>query len=123
MRIMRYNAYYCEFYIDIILKFEYLKCMKKISKQAYNTAAELGESLKTWRRVYELKASQVAERAGISPGTLSKIENGDPSVSLSAFLEVVKSVGLLDSLTGSLDPLNHDLGRARVTESLPKRVR
>jgi len=97
--------------------------MKKISKQVNIAAKDLGESLKTWRRVYELKAAQVAERAGISLGTLSKIENGDPSVSLSAFLEVVKSLGMLDSLTDSLEPLNHDLGRARVTESLPKRVR
>ena len=121
--IMRHNMYYRDIYVDIILKIKYRRCMKKTSKQVYNTAAELGESLKTWRRVYELKASQVAERSGISPGTLSKIENGDPSVSLSAFLEVVKSVGLLDSLAESLDPLNHDLGRARVTESLPKRVR
>ena len=97
--------------------------MKKISNSVNLTAIELGQSLKTWRRIYDLKATQVAERAGISLGTLSKIENGDPSVSLSAFLEVVRSVGLLNSLTAGLDPLNHDLGRARVTDHLPKRIR
>jgi len=97
--------------------------MKKPSYQVNNAALSLGESLKTWRRIFELKAIQVSQRAGISHATLSKIENGDPSVSLSAFLEVVKSLGLLDSITESLDPLNHDLGRARVTEKLPKRIR
>ena len=97
--------------------------MKVVSSSAHIAFEEIGQSLKTWRRIYELKATQVAQRAGISLGTLSKIENGDPSVSAAAFLEVVRSVGLLDTLIDSLEPLNHDLGRARVTESLPKRVR
>jgi len=97
--------------------------MKRISQSSYDTFAEAGRSLSTWRRIYALKAAQVAERAGISLGTLHKIENGDPSVSVAAFLEVVRSLGLLESLAESLDPLNSDLGRARVSESLPKRVR
>jgi len=85
--------------------------------------AEIGEHMKTWRKIYALKAVQVSERAGISLGTLSKIENGDPSVSAAAFLEVARSLGLLDVLTDSLDPLNSDLGRARVTANLPRRIR
>jgi transcriptional regulator with XRE-family HTH domain len=97
--------------------------MKRVSTQVNTASAKIGNSIKTWRRIYMLKASQVAERAGISLGTLSKIENGDPSVCAAAFLEVIRSIGLLDALTESIEPLNHDLGRARVTDSLPKRVR
>ena len=97
--------------------------MKSTSKSAHIAFIEIGNSLRTWRRIYALKATQVAQRAGISHSTLSKIENGDPSISVAAFLEVVRSVGMLDALTESLDPLNHDLGRARVTETLPKRIR
>jgi transcriptional regulator with XRE-family HTH domain len=97
--------------------------MKRITKSVNNAFSEAGASLKTWRLLYELKAVQVAERAGISLGTLSKIENGDPSVSAAAFLEVVRSLGLLDKFTESLDPLNHDLGRARMTDNMPQRIR
>jgi len=97
--------------------------MREISKPILIASMEIGKSLKTWRKIYMLKATQVAQRAGISLGTLSKIENGDPSVSVAALLEVVRSVGMLDTLTDSLEPLNHDLGRARVTENLPKRIR
>jgi len=97
--------------------------MKTNTKIVNDAFSEIGEYLKTWRRLYKLKASQVAERAGISPGTLYKIENGDHSISTSAFLEVARSLGLLDALTTSLDPLSSDLGRARVTENLPKRIR
>jgi hypothetical protein len=42
---------------------------------------------------------------------------------LDAFLEVLRSLGLLDSFARSLDPLNSDLGRARVTDNMPKRIR
>lgn len=97
--------------------------MKKFSQSVYDASADIGEYLRTWRKIYVLKATQVAERAGISPGTLHKIENGDPSVSMAAFLEVAGSLGLLSVLTDSLDPLNSDLGRARVNESLPERIR
>jgi len=97
--------------------------MKKITHSVQDAFTETGESLRTWRILYELKATQVAQRAGISLGTLHKIENGDPSVSTAAFLEVVRSLGLLDKLTESLDPLNSDLGRARISENLPRRIR
>ena len=97
--------------------------MRRISTSVSEAFAEAGASLKTWRKIYELKAVQVAERAGISLGTLHKIEKGDPSVSVAAFLEVARSLGLLDAFTESLDPLNTDLGRARVTDNLPQRIR
>ena len=97
--------------------------MKKISASSKNAFYEIGKSIKIWRKIYALKATQVAERAGISLSTLHKIEKGDPSVSLSAFLEVANSLGLLHTLTESLDPLNSDLGRARMGESLPQRIR
>jgi transcriptional regulator with XRE-family HTH domain len=84
---------------------------------------DAGESIRTWRKLYRLKAAQVADRAGISLGTLRKIEKGDPGVGMDAFLEVLRSLGLLDSFTESLDPMNSDLGRARLSENLPERIR
>lgn len=97
--------------------------MKKNSRSVNEAFTEIGEHLKTWRKIYTLKAVQVAERAGISPGTLHKIENGDPTISTTAFLEVARSLGLLDALTASIDPLNSDLGRARAIDKLPRRIR
>ncbi|MDR3305618.1 MAG: helix-turn-helix domain-containing protein [Clostridiales Family XIII bacterium] len=96
---------------------------RKATPTVEETFAEVGESIRTWRKLYALKTVQVAERAGISLGTLRKIECGDPSVGLGAFLEVLRSLGLLNVFAESLDPMNSDLGRARITENLPKRVR
>lgn len=97
--------------------------MKDFTTSVTDSFISVGENIKTWRRIYSLKAAQVAERAGISPGTLRKIESGDPTVSVGAYLEVLRSLGLLDAFTESTDPLNTDIGRMRVTENLPKRVR
>jgi transcriptional regulator with XRE-family HTH domain len=96
---------------------------KTISTGTEAAFADAGESIRTWRKIYRLKAAQVADRAGVSLGTLRKIENGDPGVGMGAFLEVLRSLGLLDAFTESLDPLNSDLGRARLEKALPERIR
>ena len=97
--------------------------MKRTTKTVQTAFTEIGENIRTWRILYELKAIQVAQRAGISLGTLHKIEKGDPTVSVTAFLEVLRSLGILDTMKESLDPLNSDLGRARIHDNLPRRIR
>ena len=109
--------------LDTPVEMLYTACMKNTSQSVKIAFKTTGEHLKTWRKIYELKASQVAERAGISLATLHKVESGDSTVSSAAFLEVARSLGLLDVLTESLDPLSSDLGRARLSEKLPKRIR
>lgn len=86
-------------------------------------ARETGENLTAWRKLQGLTAEQVADRAGISRGTLRRLEHGDPGVRFETFLDVVRVLGVLDRMVESLDPYETDLGRARAAELLPKRVR
>ncbi|MGA1836850.1 helix-turn-helix transcriptional regulator [Herbiconiux sp. 11R-BC] len=86
-------------------------------------AKTIGENLTAWRKLQGLTAEQLAERAGMSRGTLRKIEQGDPGVSLEGFLSVASSLGLLDQIAKATDPYETDLGRARADEVLPQRVR
>ena len=65
----------------------------------------------------------MADRAGISRTTLRRLEHGDPGVRLETFLDVVRVLGAVDRLVTALDPYETDLGRARASEILPKRVR
>jgi transcriptional regulator with XRE-family HTH domain len=88
-----------------------------------NTTIQLGENIRTWRRLLELRAEQVAERANISLATYSKIENGHQGVSLAKFLAVLRALGLLEKVTTVTDPYESDLGRARADLYLPQRVR
>lgn len=86
-------------------------------------ARQLGEHVTVWRKLQGLTAEQVADRAGISRTTLRRLEHGDPGVRLETFLDVVRVLGAVDRLVTALDPYETDLGRARASEILPKRVR
>jgi transcriptional regulator with XRE-family HTH domain len=87
------------------------------------SAASLGESIRTWRKLLGLRAEQVAERANISQATYSKIENGHTGVSLAKFLAVLRALALLEKIETALDPYESDLGRVRADQLLPKRIR
>lgn len=54
----------------------------------------MGENIKLARKRRKLTAIQVAERAGIARSTLYLIEKGDPSVSLGAYFNVLRVLGL-----------------------------
>src|ERR1700733_13588914 len=82
----------------------------------------MGEQLATWRRLRQLTAAQVADRAGISRHTVMRLENGE-GASMENLLRVARALGVMDSLVAALDPYATDLGRLRAQESLPKRVR
>lgn len=85
--------------------------------------ADIGVQLATWRKIQNLTAQQVAERAGISRDTLRRLEHGELGVSLEVLLNVARALGAMDRLVEALDPMTTDLGRARAAQALPKRVR
>lgn len=98
--------------------------MKRPSPAKVTQAAtQLGQHVAAWRKLQRLTAETVCQRAGISRPTLRKVEHGDPTVSMESFLNVLRALGRLDSLTGALDPYETDLGRARADQQLPRRVR
>lgn len=86
-------------------------------------AERIGGHLAAWRKLQHLTAEQVAERAGISRGTLRRLEHGATSVGLDVLLNVARVLGVLDRIVEAFDPYETDLGRARADEILPKRVR
>ena len=93
-----------------------------MSKKAEQAAIKLGEHLATWRKLLNLTADQVAQRADINRGTLRRLEAGQV-VGVDVLLEVSRSLGILDALINAADPWESDLGRARAGATLPKRVR
>ena len=53
-----------------------------------------GENIKLARNRRKLTATQVSERAGIARSTLYLIEKGDSSVSMGAYFNVLRVLGL-----------------------------
>ena len=96
---------------------------RKVSARTRRAAQELGERCAEWRKLQDLTAGQVAQRAGISSPTLWKLESGDPGVSIGVFLDVARALGFADQLLDAVDPLQTELGKARAGQALPKRVR
>ena len=93
------------------------------SRSVSRSARTLGEYLAVWRKLRELTMEQVAERANISRSTLYRIEHGNANVSFESVLEVLRALGILDVVVNSTDPLKSDIGRLRLTEQVPERVR
>jgi transcriptional regulator with XRE-family HTH domain len=83
----------------------------------------LGEHVSNWRKLNRLTAAQVAERANISRETLRAIEQGKGTASTENLLRVLRIIGIMDSVVAAADPYQTDVGRLRLDEVLPKRVR
>lgn len=84
---------------------------------------QTAESLGGWRRLRGLTQAQLADRAGVSRSTVSRLETGDGGVSLENLLRVLRALGVLDALPRALDPYETDIGRLRAEQGLPRRVR
>ncbi len=82
---------------------------------------DVGTHLSDWRRLQDLTAEQVADRAGIAPGTLHRIEAGK-GASLENILRVARALGIADPVVAAFDPAGTDIGRARALEALPRRA-
>jgi transcriptional regulator with XRE-family HTH domain len=84
---------------------------------------DVGEHVTVWRKLRGLTETQTADRAGVSRGTLRRLESGSGSVSLENTLRIARALGVLDELSHAIDPYSTDLGRLRSSERLPQRVR
>ena len=72
---------------------------------------QVGENIKLARKRRKLKTIQVAERADINRATLYQVEKGNPSVSMGAYFNVMRVLGLQDDFLklGSDDELGKKL--------------
>jgi transcriptional regulator with XRE-family HTH domain len=84
---------------------------------------QIAEHIATWRKLRGLTQTQVAERANVARTTIQSLERGDGGVSVENLLRVLRALGLLDKIPGTLDPFESDLARLRADENLPRRVR
>lgn len=89
----------------------------------FGTAQILGNHLRGWRKVLNLTAVQLAERAEINVDTLRRLELGRGGVSSLHLFSVLRALGLTHKVSEALDPLASDVGRARIDQLARTRVR
>jgi transcriptional regulator with XRE-family HTH domain len=78
----------------------------------------LGERIRAHRERQKVSATVAAEAAGMSRVTLHRIERGEPSVTMGAYLSAIDAIGLQLELR---DPQMHGVSAEGV--ALPERVR
>lgn len=83
----------------------------------------LGRDIRTARIRRRVTMTVMAKHAAISRTTLTKIENGDPSVALGTYAAVIFILGLDTGLESFADSSKDLLGQSLDKENLPRRVR
>ena len=90
---------------------------------ARKTLVKLGADITVARKKRRISTLSMAERAFLSRSTLARIEKGDPSVSMGAYLSVLAILGLAKHLEQVADRTNDTLGLDLDEDRLPKRIR
>lgn len=81
---------------------------------------KLGQDIKDGHR--RIPMSLMAKRAFISRVTLTKVEKGDPAVSLGIYASVLFVLGLTSRLADLADANHDQVGRMLEEERLPARI-
>ena len=98
------------------------KKIEKISDDAISQLAEIGQLIRQHRKSFKITANAAAETAGISRVTLHRIEKGEPTVSMGAYLNVISALDLNLHLSAKGDTEyeanGNDVGKLPVRISL-----
>ncbi|ETN92850.1 transcriptional regulator, y4mF family [Gammaproteobacteria bacterium MOLA455] len=70
------------------------KTIEKISDDAVSQLAHIGQFIMQHRKSFKITANAAAEAAGISRVTLHRIEKGESTVSMGAYLNVISALDL-----------------------------
>lgn len=84
---------------------------------------KVGKDINDARRRRRVTIQLMAERAGLSRATISKIEKGDSTTSIGGYAAVLFVLGMTDRLSDLVDAVYDLTGRRLEEEKLPKRVR
>ncbi|MBR3317492.1 MAG: helix-turn-helix transcriptional regulator [Atopobiaceae bacterium] len=96
---------------------------RRVSPVIVRAARQVGENLSTWRRIERITAAELAARAGVSVDTVRRAEHGDPSVGMGKILSMARVLDILPLVVDAFDPATTEMGRMRLAQEVPKRVR
>jgi transcriptional regulator with XRE-family HTH domain len=101
----------------------YMRIQPNLSLASKRAILKLGKDISDARKRRRITMQTLSERSFITRATLSKVEKGDPAVTLGVYASVLFSLGLISRLE-SLADANHDqVGRFLEEEQLPKKIR
>ena len=99
-----------------------LQTQDLLSDEARAALITLGERIKLARTLRRESQKQAAERLKTTQVTLRRLENGDPSLSISLYLAALDIYGFLDQVHVLADPDTDQLGKSLDQQGQPKHV-
>ena len=93
-----------------------------LPRAARQALAKLGEDIVVARKKRRISTVSMAERAFLSRSTYNKIEKGDPTVSIGAYVTVLAILGLVDGIGQLADRSKDTLGLDIEEDRLPQRI-
>jgi transcriptional regulator with XRE-family HTH domain len=94
-----------------------------IGEAAAIKLAALGERIRARRKALKVSAVDAAEAAGMSRVTLHRVERGEPSVAMGAYLGAATALGLEFELADPSERSRGKRAKAREGPALPARIR
>jgi transcriptional regulator with XRE-family HTH domain len=90
---------------------------------ALKALRKVGKDISNARKRRRITIELMAERAGVSKGTIGKIESGSSTVSIGGYVAVLFVLGMTDKLNTLVDVSSDLIGLQLEEEKLPQRVR
>ncbi len=84
---------------------------------------KLGADISAARRRRRISVKLMAERAFVGRNTITRVEKGDPGVSLGIYATVLFVLGMAERLASLVDISVDEVGQALDEQQLPTRVR
>jgi len=84
---------------------------------------KLGKDIADARKRRRIPVKLMAERAGVSPRTLAKIEKGDGGVAVSSYVSLIFALGMIGRIEELVDARHDIVGLELEEEQLPRRIR
>jgi transcriptional regulator with XRE-family HTH domain len=85
--------------------------------------AKLGDDLSIARRRRRISVQAMAERTFTSRATITRVEHGDPRVSMAIYASVLFTLGLVDRIVDLAEPALDELAGVLDLDRLPRRIR
>lgn len=98
------------------------RATRALPRTARRVLSKLGADISVARKKRRISTVSMAERAFISRSTLAKIEKGDPTVSMGAYLSVLAILGLVKDIGDVADRSRDTIGLNMEEDRLPQRI-
>ncbi len=96
---------------------------KTLHPEVLHSMVKLGLRIKDARKRRRWTLAEFAQKVGIAKSTAQRMENGDPTISLGAFVNAIFMFGLESEIKNLLAPEKDTRGFIELTSRLPKRIR